>query len=153
MKVEIKTKSVSDTEKLAAIIGKNLKGGECIEFRSDLGGGKTTFVRGLATGAGSKDNVSSPTFTISQRYSCKSFYIYHFDFYRLQDPGLVAEELSEIVNSDKNTTIVEWAESVHGVLPEIRLVISINKDRDDENTRTFSFDCPGDLKYLMEGVK
>jgi tRNA threonylcarbamoyladenosine biosynthesis protein TsaE len=49
------------TELLAERLGKKLKGGEVIELVSDLGGGKTTFVRGLARGMGSPDHVASPT--------------------------------------------------------------------------------------------
>ena len=60
------------TEKLGALLGKQLKGGEVIELVSDLGGGKTTFVRGLAAGSGSKDQVASPTFTLSKVYDVYS---------------------------------------------------------------------------------
>src|SRR5690606_33786002 len=52
------------TERLGERLGKALKGGEVIELASDLGGGKTTLVRGLARGAKSSDKVASPTFTI-----------------------------------------------------------------------------------------
>ena len=63
MKSSYISKSASDTEAYAEQIGNNLKGGEIIELISDLGGGKTTFVRGLARGMGSTDAVSSPSFT------------------------------------------------------------------------------------------
>ncbi|MBX4191001.1 tRNA (adenosine(37)-N6)-threonylcarbamoyltransferase complex ATPase subunit type 1 TsaE, partial [Candidatus Saccharibacteria bacterium] len=78
--------SSAETESIGSLIGASLKGGEVIELRSDLGGGKTTFVRGLAAGAGSKANVTSPTFTLSRLYPAKNFSIHHFDFYRLNDP-------------------------------------------------------------------
>lgn len=57
-----------DTERLGELLGKHLEGGEVIELRSDLGGGKTTFVRGLVRGLGSYDKVSSPTFTLKNVY-------------------------------------------------------------------------------------
>ncbi len=68
MTLQIDTTSPKNTLNLAAKIGSRIKGGEVIELVSDLGGGKTVFVRGLAKGMGSTDQVSSPTFTISREY-------------------------------------------------------------------------------------
>src|SRR3989344_5721785 len=91
--------SSAETENLASKIGRALKGGELIELVSDLGGGKTTFVRGLAKGMGSRDHVSSPTFTICNTYKVKSKSshaaqeLWHFDFYRLHEAGLIEHEL------------------------------------------------------------
>jgi len=64
---------------------------EIIELRSDLGGGKTTFTQGLAAGAGSKDAVSSPTFTLKKIYRAGELHIYHYDFYRLNEPGILKD--------------------------------------------------------------
>src|SRR5262245_31168810 len=58
---QISSASSAETEELAQSLGRRLKGGEVIELVSDLGGGKTTFVRGLAKGAGSPDKVASPS--------------------------------------------------------------------------------------------
>lgn len=114
-------------------IGKRLKGGEVIELRSDVGGGKTTFVRGVAKGFGSTDQVASPTFTISRIYDVaetgKS--IHHFDFYRLDDAGLMRIELGESVANPDVVTIIEWAGIVDDVLPEDRLVIELQTTGDD----------------------
>ena len=57
---EFASNSVEDTLSFAEKIGRNLKGGETIELRSDLGGGKTTLVRGLAKGAGSGKMTGQP---------------------------------------------------------------------------------------------
>src|SRR5690348_16076202 len=118
------TSSISsdDTERLGELLGSRLRGGEVIELRSDLGGGKTTFVRGLVRGAGSRDRVSSPTFTLSRIYNAKKFEIHHFDFYRLSDPGILADQLAEAVQGD-NVVIIEWAGIVKNVLPEDRVSI------------------------------
>src|SRR5690606_22283628 len=61
MKLLVETNSSNETERLAEQLGKKLRGGEVIELISDLGGGKTTFTRGLAKGVGSSDRVASPT--------------------------------------------------------------------------------------------
>lgn len=151
MKRKFISTSPQQTEDIAASIGKSLQGGECIEFISDVGGGKTTFVRGLAAGAGSVSAVSSPTFTISQRYDAGSITIYHFDFYRLQEPGLGAEELAEVVHDDTAVVVVEWAETVENVLPENRVVITIEKYSNDDQLRKFTIDIPDEYSYLVSG--
>jgi len=139
----------SVTEHIAETIGLNLKGGEVIELVSDLGGGKTTFVRGLARGMGSSDRVSSPTFKISNEYQGKYFKLYHFDFYRLPEAGLVADELAEIIGEPQNVTVVEWADIVQNVLPRKRLtIVFTNKG---ENDRGVAFTYPKSLAYLMKG--
>lgn len=139
------------TEHIAEKIGKSLKGGETIELVSDLGGGKTTFVRGLARGAGSTDKVASPTFTISKVYKTDKFEIHHFDFYRLPEPGIVADELAELVHDPKAVIVVEWGDSVHHVLPEERLTIRLKQTPD--GYRQMDFKTHESLKYLLEAAK
>ncbi len=88
----------------------------------DVGAGKTTFVSGLARGLEAKDKVSSPTFTVEQIYRGR-LNIHHFDFYRLSQPGLIAHELQEALESPNSVVVVEWAETVRDVLPQDRIVI------------------------------
>ena len=128
-----------------------LRGGEVIELVSDLGGGKTTLVRGLARGAGSQDKVASPSFTISKVYKTDKLEIHHFDFYRLSEPGVVADELAEVVGDPKIVVVVEWADAVRHVLPDKRLSIKIEQTA--EGDRTFKFNCHPDLTYLLEAEK
>lgn len=118
-----------------------------IELSSDLGGGKTTFVRSLVKGMGSTDNVASPTFTISREYQAKGLTFYHFDFYRLQDAGLMANELAEVAGDSGSVVAVEWAGIVEDVLPKDRLRIEIIAT--GENERQFTFTYPEKLSYLL----
>lgn len=104
-----------------------------IELIGDVGAGKTTFVRGLAEGLGIKEPVTSPSFTISKSYALPDGRtLTHYDFYRLNDPGLMAEDLAEKLN-DNNIVIIEWGESVANILPPNHVKISINYNND--NTR------------------
>lgn len=135
---------------LAFKIGQQLRGGEVIELLSDLGGGKTTFTKGLVAGLGSTENVSSPTFTISKEYTAGRLPVYHFDFYRLQEAGIVAEELVEIIGEQDGITIVEWAGIVEGVLPELRVKIEFLAT--GETTRTLKVLVPEELGYLLKGI-
>jgi tRNA threonylcarbamoyladenosine biosynthesis protein TsaE len=156
------------TEALAEKIGQALKGGEVIELVSDLGGGKTTFVRGLARGFGSRDRVASPTFTVSRVYeserrrsgevngmvnpnnSARPLEMHHFDFYRLHEPGIIAEELAEIQGDPDIVVVVEWAAIVQNVLPVRRLTVTIEQTAN--GTRALRFRCPQSLKYLLDGT-
>src|SRR5262249_35297728 len=115
--ITLRTASAEATEKLGEQIGKRLRGGEVIELVSDLGGGKTTFVRGLARGFGSTAHVSSPTFTISHEYKAGRRTLYHYDFYRLTEAGIMADELAEAAHDPDAVVVVEWGDIVADVLP------------------------------------
>jgi tRNA threonylcarbamoyladenosine biosynthesis protein TsaE len=147
------TKSTSSeaTEQLAERLGRRLRGGEVIELVSDLGGGKTTFTRGLANGAGSQDRVASPTFTISKVYETPTFELHHFDFYRLQEAGIMADELAELTGDPHVVVVVEWADVVQEVLPIKRLTVSIAQT--PEGDRSITFSAPEQLAYLIEAVR
>lgn len=140
--------SAAETERFGMAIGQRLRGGETIELVSDVGGGKTTFVRGLARGAGSDDVVASPSFTISKCYSADQFTIYHFDMYRLDDPGLMRHELSDVLGDKACVVVVEWPDIVQDVLPLERLQIRFIPI--GENERTAEVQAPDSLSYLLD---
>jgi tRNA threonylcarbamoyladenosine biosynthesis protein TsaE len=139
--------NVAETEQLAAQIGRKLKGGEVIELVSDLGGGKTAFVRGLARGMGSHDHVSSPTFTISQIYQAGDLELHHFDFYRLHEAGIMAAEIAELLGDPKIVVAVEWSDIVQHVLPVDRLTIKLTLT--GEEGRKLELSYSPKLAYLL----
>ncbi len=100
-----------------------------IELIGDVGAGKTTFTRGFAAGLGISEPVTSPSFTISKAYSFEysntPYTLTHYDFYRLPDPGIMAEDLSESINTPHNITIIEWADTVSNILPDTHTTITI----------------------------
>jgi tRNA threonylcarbamoyladenosine biosynthesis protein TsaE len=145
-----RTETAEETITLAVRLGRALRGGETIELSSDLGGGKTTFTRGLVRGAGSADKVASPTFTISRVYETKAGRVHHFDFYRLPEPGLMATALREAVDDPQDIVVVEWGAAVHDVLPKDRLTITFEQA---EVGRTMTFHAPEKLAYLIEAVR
>jgi tRNA threonylcarbamoyladenosine biosynthesis protein TsaE len=138
--------SSGDTEAFGEQLGKRLKGHEVIELLSDLGGGKTTLTRGIARGAGSKDIVGSPTFTLSKVYRAEKCDIYHFDFYRLDEAGLMAFELHDALEDPRGVVIVEWGDVVKQVLPEERLTIRLAQT--PEGGREIQCQCPKSMEYL-----
>lgn len=108
-------------------------------------------MRGLARGANSQDKVASPTFTISKVYQTPNFEIHHFDFYRLGEAGIVADELAEVVGDPKVAVVIEWAGVVQHVLPEERLTIKFSQT--PEGDRELTLTCHHDLQYLLEALK
>jgi tRNA threonylcarbamoyladenosine biosynthesis protein TsaE len=128
-------------------MGRRLRGGEVIELVSDVGGGKTTFVRGLARGFGSSDAVGSPSFTLSREYKSGELTMYHFDFYRLNNPGIMANELAEVVADPQAVVVVEWADIVENVLPAEHITITIRST--GESSREFAFTYSSKLAYAI----
>lgn len=150
MKFSVLSPHSNATEAIAEQIGGRLRGGEVLELVADLGGGKTTFMRGLVRGAKSEDVVASPTFTVSKVYVAPSFEIHHFDFYRLPDPGLMTHELEDLVGDPATVVAVEWGQDVQHVLPENRLTLRLEPH--SETTREILFECTSTLDYLLEDI-
>jgi tRNA threonylcarbamoyladenosine biosynthesis protein TsaE len=105
-----RTASAAETERLAAELARGLAPGDVVLLSGELGAGKTTFVRGAARALGVDQPVTSPTFTIGQRYPAAApvTYVSHVDLYRLgslqdEDPDLLAD----YIGAD-TITFVEW---------------------------------------------
>lgn len=123
-------------------VGRLLKGGEVFELVGDVGAGKTTFVRGLARGLGVSEQIQSPSFTINRVYdAADGKTLVHYDFYRLDDPGIMADELSEVLEDAETVVVIEWADAVATVLPEDRLTIRIAAV--DEQSRIVTLEAHG----------
>lgn len=94
-------------------------------FDGEMGSGKTTFIKELCRVLGSKDNFSSPTYSIVNEYQSANGKIFHFDFYRVVD----AEELfdlglEEYIESG-NYCFIEWPYLAETFLPMPYLSIII----------------------------
>jgi tRNA threonylcarbamoyladenosine biosynthesis protein TsaE len=92
-----KTENPAQTEALGAELADILQPGDVVLVEGELGAGKTTFVRGACRALGVRGPVTSPTFTIGQRYQAP-VPVAHLDLYRVgalvdEDPGLLADYL------------------------------------------------------------
>ena len=142
------------TLKIAGQLGLNCRGGEVFLLKSDLGGGKTTFVKGLAKGLGSSDQVGSPTYTINRVYACaQGRELQHFDFYRLNEAGIVENELAEVINEPKTITAIEWGDIVEDGLPPKRVTITLERQASGEEARLVTFSYPEELEYIFKGIR
>lgn len=110
--------SEESTEQLGRRIALVLEPGWAVLLYGNLGSGKTTFVRGLAEGLGvPPDEVSSPTFTLVQRYVGR-LPLYHVDLYRVERAAEVDDLGLEEFLASGAVVVVEWAER----LPRLPLV-------------------------------
>lgn len=108
-------------------------------------------MRGIAKGVGSTDQVASPTFTVSRHYTnSRGMVIYHYDFYRLPDAGVMEHDVSENLNDANGVVIIEWSGAVQNILPADRLTINILVT--GENSRLFQFHAGSDHSHLVEGI-
>jgi tRNA threonylcarbamoyladenosine biosynthesis protein TsaE len=108
-----RTSGPRETEALAARLAAALEPGDVVLIAGELGAGKTTFVRGACAALGVDGRVTSPTFTIGQRYSGR-VPVSHLDLYRLADLG--AEDpalLADYLGPDR-VAFVEWPEVAEG---------------------------------------
>jgi tRNA threonylcarbamoyladenosine biosynthesis protein TsaE len=153
MTYEISTSDSAGTQKLAERLASLLTGGEVIELASDLGGGKTTFVQGLARGLGYSGNVTSPTFTLSQIYPLPTgLELHHYDLYRLAQSGVVGNELAEDIGTAGIITIIEWAGVAENDLPKDRMRIELEVTGD--TTRRIIFSTGGSVsRHLIEALQ
>lgn len=128
-------KEINSTDEMIAFgeeIGGQISGGIVLELIGDVGAGKTTFTKGLAKGLGISETVQSPTFTISRVYEGGKLTLSHYDFYRLNDYGIMEMELAENLSNPKNVTVVEWAGDLAEILPKkhLKLVFeSLNENQ------------------------
>ncbi len=114
------TTGAAETEAVAAELASRLRPGDIVLVSGDLGAGKTTFVRGACRALGVTGAVTSPSFTIAQRYD--GFVpVSHLDLYRLgdlddEDPALLADELAP-----DRIAFVEW--------PEVGAPVGLDSER------------------------
>lgn len=129
----IEVDSENSMKTLGAKLGSILTGGEVIELVGDVGAGKTTLTKGIAAGLLIEETVQSPSFTISRIYDTPNdLHLAHYDFYRLHDAGIMADELSETLRDPATVTIIEWAGIVEGVLPADHLTITITSPTESD---------------------
>ncbi len=142
MSVEVvETSSAAETEELGARIAARLRPGDVVLLSGELGTGKTTLVRGACRALGVPGPVTSPTFTIGQRYKGGRLPVSHLDLYRLQtlegeDPALLDDYLGP-----EGVAFVEWPGAGSGRLD--RPALEVRLAHDGEEQRRIEVDWDG----------
>ncbi|HEX4326139.1 MAG TPA: tRNA (adenosine(37)-N6)-threonylcarbamoyltransferase complex ATPase subunit type 1 TsaE [Burkholderiales bacterium] len=102
---------------LGAALAAVLRPGLTIYLHGELGAGKTTLTRGLLRALGHTGPVRSPTYALVELYVISGYILYHFDFYRFNQPEEWLEAgLDEHFNQD-TVCLVEWPEKAGDLLP------------------------------------
>ena len=109
-----------------------------LELRGDLGAGKTTFVRHLLKALGVTGRIKSPTYAVVEPYTLDDLNIWHFDFYRFNDPDEWEEAGFRDIFASPGLKLVEWPEKAGPHLPQADLVIAIEVLADDARALTLS---------------
>ena len=119
------TGSAIETQNLASGLAPIAQAGDLIVLCGDLGAGKTTFVQGFGGELGVSESITSPTFTIANRYK-GDLTVNHLDVYRLSHIDEVVDlGLPELVD-DHSVTLIEWGDSIAEVLGSDYLEVRIH---------------------------
>jgi tRNA threonylcarbamoyladenosine biosynthesis protein TsaE len=127
--IELESSSPEETERIAAALARELEPGDVVTVAGELGAGKTTFVRGAARALGIEAPVTSPTYTIGNRYEGERD-VSHIDLYRFE--GMSEPEWGDLEAYFEGAIVfVEWPEAAAGWLPEPRARVRL-RHRDGE---------------------
>lgn len=139
---EIISRSPSQTRRVGMRLGDLLQAGDIVGLVGNLGSGKTTFVQGLASGWGSLDAVSSPTYVLVNIYRrMGGGELFHLDAYRLQGPAEAVDlDLDGMI--ERGPLVIEWADRIAEALPDHRLTLKMKMISADQ--RDFIIQAQGD---------
>jgi len=130
-------------------------GGAVVFLDGDLGAGKTTLARGILRGLGYRGAVTSPTYTLVERYDAGARTVYHFDLYRLDGPAeLEATGLRDWLDGAA-IILIEWPERGGDALPAPDIRVDIRYG-DGDCARRVWVDCdlpgPGGVTDTVAGA-
>ncbi len=122
---------MDQTRLLAGAVAGLVDDGDLVLLVGDLGAGKTAFTQGFAAALGVSAPVTSPTFTLANRYEGR-LTVNHLDVYRLEDL-VEARDLAIPELLEQGVTLIEWGQMILPALPTERLDVRITfGDGDDD---------------------
>jgi tRNA threonylcarbamoyladenosine biosynthesis protein TsaE len=114
------------TQALGASLARGIAPGLVLHLAGDLGSGKTTLARGLLRALGYQGRVKSPTYTLVEPYPLSRLHLYHFDFYRLKEPGEWLNSGFRDYFGGAAACVVEWPERAGDTLPAPDLRVQLD---------------------------
>jgi len=148
-RIQLLSRSPAETRALAARLGSDLRPGDVVALRGELGAGKTEFVRGLAAGLGvPEDEVASPSFALAYEYQGRLTLV-HLDLYRLAE--ITPEVLPDVEDylTGPQVTAVEWAERLGDLLPPEHLDVVLTITGEEERRITLTGHGPRWAELLV----
>lgn len=135
--LEFFSRSPAQTRRVGMRLGAQLKPGDVVCLHGELGTGKTTLVQGMASGWGSLDQVTSPTFVLINVYRHpEGGEFYHLDAYRLSSAGEAIDLDLEVLLS-RGPLVVEWPEHIQPSLPADHLWVTLQWLDDEHRSVLF----------------
>jgi len=131
------THSAEETIALGRELAPLLKNARMVILRGDLGAGKTTLVKGIAEGlqAASRDDITSPTFTLIHEFRGPDVTLYHVDLYRIEtERELQTLGLDELFAGPGNLVLLEWGEKFPRFQREREMEIAIERRGEQERS-------------------
>jgi tRNA threonylcarbamoyladenosine biosynthesis protein TsaE len=134
----IELPNLAATEALAAAIAALARVGDAILLEGELGAGKTVFARAfLRTATGDPAlEVPSPTFTLVQSYVTPIGVVHHFDLWRLDGPGGLAELGWE--EACDGIVLLEWPDRLGPLRPSDALTVALQSTGTDSRRAVLS---------------
>lgn len=122
--MKLESRSEAETREIGRRIGRQLKAGDVVCLYGELGSGKTTMVKGMASAFGIDErDITSASFTIIAEYNGTTPF-YHIDLYRVEPERAGELGLDEYLG--KGVSVVEWAERAGDEIPEGSITVRIN---------------------------
>ena len=122
------TLSDSETRTCGQKLSSELRGGDIVLLHGELGAGKTTLVKGIATGLGIEDEMTSPTFSLMNTHVIlsgvegspgKGTNFVHIDTYRLEnEQELIDIGIEDYLGEENTICVIEWPEKIPNLLKE-----------------------------------
>jgi len=145
--------SENETKEFASDLANYLEPGMTVLLEGELGAGKTTFAKGVASGLGIDRIIKSPTYTLIREYQEGKFPLYHMDLYRLEGTGAEELGLDEYFESN-GICLVEWASFAREEMPETYLKVNLERNSEAENLRDLTLEAVGsDYKKIIEELQ
>lgn len=139
---EVISRSPTQTRRVGMRLGELLLPGDVVCLEGNLGAGKTTLVQGIASGWGSYDSVTSPSYVLVNVYRrLDHSQLFHLDAYRLSGPE-EAHDLDLNAMFEQGPLLVEWADRIQDALPEEYLSIKMRLINDEQ--RDFIVNAKGE---------
>lgn len=128
-----RSRGPADTAAIAEHLAEVLVANDVVVLGGDLGAGKTTFTKALGKALGIDEVITSPTFTLHQRYDGGRLPLHHLDVYRIdQIEEVVDLALPELFESE-GVVVIEWGDKIRPALPSeyVLLAFAFGDDDDD----------------------
>ncbi|RJQ52782.1 MAG: tRNA (adenosine(37)-N6)-threonylcarbamoyltransferase complex ATPase subunit type 1 TsaE [Nitrospiraceae bacterium] len=122
--MKLLSKNETETKDIGRRLGEKLGPGDIVCLYGELGAGKTTMVKGIASALGINErDITSASFTIIAEYDAPVPF-YHIDLYRLTPQEVVELGLRDYLGG--GVSVIEWAEKAEGEIPPEHIRVELN---------------------------